>query len=116
MTDEVKHLIDVMAMLDRCRETSCCKCEQLEFNGMIACNDEIAVYQHAAKFLEAFSSELEKVKRERDAAVEDLKDRCYTGKAMCNYCIFLKNGQFCAKECDDGECFEWRGPQEDPHD
>ena len=93
-----------------------------------------SIIRIAADLIESISAELEQVKqerdglsitlttaesaaetykRERDAAVEDLKDRCYTGKAMCNYCILLKNGQFCAKECDDGECFEWRGVKED---
>lgn len=66
MTDEVKRLIDVMAMLNKCSETPCFKCDQLEFNGEIACNNEASVYQHAAKLLQDFSSELEQVKAERD--------------------------------------------------
>lgn len=67
----------------------------------------------AADLIEALAAELEQVKRERDAAVEDLKDYCYTGKVMCHYCKFLGNGRFCENECGDGECFEWRGVKED---
>lgn len=80
MTDEVKHLIDVMAMLDKCSETPCCKCEQLKFNDTIACSDEAAVYQHAAKLLEAFCAELEQIKRERDAYFDSMKGICATCK------------------------------------
>lgn len=34
-----------------------------------------------ADLIESLAAELERVKRERDAAVEDLKDYCYTGKS-----------------------------------
>ena len=104
MTDEVKHLIDVMAMLDRCRETSCCKCEQLEFNGMIACNDEITVYRHAAKLLEAFSSELEQVKRERDAYYDSMQGICATCK-KARYCMLNP-----LPKCPN---WQWRGVKEE---
>lgn len=103
MTKEAKLIVDT---LRACAvETQCSKC-------VVFCGNEECLFTAAAKMIESLSAELEQVKRERDAAVEDLKDRCYTGKAMCNYCIFLKNGQFCAKECDNGECFEWRGVKE----
>lgn len=44
------------------------------------------------------------------AAVDDLKDRCYTGRSMCYYCKYYYDEHFCESiECDDGDAFEWRG-------
>lgn len=100
MTDEVKHLIDVMAMLDKCSETPCCKCEQLKFNDTIACSDEAAVYQHAAKLLEAFCAELEQVKRERDTMIEAVRDKC----DWCKHFYKGHNGCTYDCDCDNTEC------------
>lgn len=62
--------------------------------------------------------ELEDVKRERDAAIEELRGMCYL-------CTHFNDNNFCF-ECMhfcpfDDECFhkdhwQWRGPQEVPHD
>ena len=81
----------------------------------------------AADLIESLSAELERVKRERDAAVRDI----YNMKA-CALCKHYPNGEQCetyfllcvecdnenciCKECVNGEKLEWRGPQEEPHD
>lgn len=93
MRDDVKELLDIL------RDES--NCNVLDY------------VDEAADLIESLAAELEQVKRERDAAVADLKDYCYTGKVMCHYCKFLGNGRFCENECGDGECFEWRGVKED---
>lgn len=85
-----------------------------DFKQMLAFpHDTGKIINACADLIESLAAELEQVKRERDAAVADLKDYCYTGKVMCHYCKFLGNGRFCENECGDGECFEWRGVKED---
>ena len=66
----------------------------------------------AAQTLESLQSELEKVKAERDAAVNDLQ-RINSCK-VCKHCEPLKTliPEICRK-CSHGNQWEWRGRKED---
>ena len=59
---------------------------------------------------EKLRAELEKVKRERDAAVTDLKA---VGKGECWVCKHFRNGGQKCRNCEDGSNWEWRGQKED---
>ena len=77
MTEEAKCIIEVMEMLNKCSNTPCYKCKKLEFNGHMACEDEEAFYDYVAEMIKSLSEQLEQVARERDAAVECLRGRCF---------------------------------------
>lgn len=59
---------------------------------------------------EKLRAELEQVKRERDAAVTDLKA---VGKGECWVCKHFRNGGQKCRNCEDGSNWEWRGQKED---
>lgn len=77
----------------------------------------------AADALEAQAAEIERLTRERDAAVADLRhailreDEC----TFCAHCcaggepLYRPNEQYLAfcRDCDDLSNFEWRGPQKE---
>ncbi len=93
--EEIKKGLECCLSVDA---LACCKCP---YSGNGCGEDE------ELKDALAYIQQLE---RERDAAVEDLKDRCYTGRSMCCYCKNYSSEHFCESiECDDGEAFEWRG-------
>ena len=78
-------------------------------------------FLEAADLIESLSAELEQVKRERDAAVEDIKEAAKTG-CLCyvcthnrrGYCEAFEHGIFNATVmC--GQ-YKWRGQQEVPND
>ena len=62
--------------------------------------------------LEAKQAELEQVKWEKDAAVNDLQ--CIKSCAVCKHCDSLQTPipEIC-KKCSHGEIWDWRGPKED---
>lgn len=62
--------------------------------------------------LEAIQAELEQVKWEKDAAVNDLQ--CIKSCAVCKHCDSLQTPipEIC-KKCSHGENWDWRGPKED---
>ena len=74
MTDEAKR-IEINQAIEYLREDACVSCI---FNSFIGeCTSVSDCYaRKAADLIESLAAELEQVKRERDAAVEDLKDRC----------------------------------------
>lgn len=62
MTKEAKLIVDT---LRACAvETQCSKC-------VVFCGNEECLFTAATKMIESLSAELEQVKRERDAAVEE---------------------------------------------
>lgn len=62
---------------------------------------------------EAAEARAEKAERERDAAVEDLRQMCVGG----NTCAFCKHGRNCGKHGPGRKtvepCWEWRGQKEE---
>lgn len=58
---------------------------------------------------------IEKAEREKDAVLLDWKRSRLKGEAMCWTCRFCENGSPCLSPvlCEDGECWEWRGPCEE---
>lgn len=120
MTDEAKLTVGVLRY---CEESGarCGGCPSgTDENGVPNCHSQA----HIADLIESLSAELERVKRERDAAVEDI----YSMKA-CALCKHYPNGEQCetyfllccecdignciCKECVNGEKMEWRGVQEE---
>lgn len=83
MTEEAKHVIEVIDMLNKCNDTPCFKCKKLEFNGLAACEDEESFYRHVASVIESLSEQLEQVTKERDAAVRDIEKSPIT---LCDVC------------------------------
>ena len=59
-------------------------------------------------FIENLAAELEKVKRERDALMHDLR---IVGNNSFSVCVVCKHGDPCAVACPraDVDCLEWRG-------
>ena len=76
---------------------------------------EKTMHQHTAESAWAHEAELEKVKRERDAAIKDWKGFC--AKCAWKGKQYLEDGQMDArcKTCrENGKCnWEWRGVKED---
>ena len=69
--------------------------------------------QHTAEVAWAHEAELEKVRRERDAAVSDLETIMAYGGGNLDTCQFCKNGQ-CYARGGTRLCYpEWRGVKED---
>lgn len=108
-----------------------CKCCGAWFSSSDASQELCAACRRALErvspIIKSLSAELEQVKRERDAAVNDI----YNMKA-CALCKHYPNGEQCetyfllcvecdnenciCKECVNGEKLEWRGVKEEPHD
>ena len=101
MTEEAKLIVNT---LRECAvATQCSKC-------VVFCGNSECLFTAAANMIESLSAELEQVKRERDAAVEDLKDFC-----SCHHCQHYK------RDCND-KCYfvtglkpdwQWRGVMSD---
>lgn len=73
MTDEVKRIVTAL----KCCPNSHFKCEQCPvYNPGTSCQNEL----NAAYLIESLSTELEQVKRERDAAIKDIERACITCK------------------------------------
>lgn len=108
MSEEAKRIIEVMEMLNKCRDTPCYKCKMLNFKGEKACDIEDVVYQSAIDLIESLSEQLEQVTRERDAAIEELS---YARK--CSICKkHLSEGGDCYgnHKCGNGNPdWQWRG-------
>lgn len=119
MTDKAKKFVE--ALRTKCAEqgdcNSCAKSDYCYYGG------DYAMRSEAADLIESLAAELEQVKRERDAAVNDI-----TESAPCFACKnFRRNGGECkgAKsclwamiECEEfdeeytGMSWEWRGVKE----
>ena len=63
--------------------------------------------QIATDLIEQLTAELEQVKRERDAAVRDVKSLCATNYFIGNYCAYCKYNE------PDGQCFHNCEPYSD---
>lgn len=107
MTEEAKRTVETLRY---CEESGarCGECPN-GFNdkGVPNCHSMNAI----ADLIESLSAELEQVKRERDAAVEDLK-----GDSFCRTCAHYGNGECISNDCHD--CinrynWQWRGVKND---
>lgn len=87
---------------------------------VVGFNDLLASYQNV--LVPELRSELEKVKRECDEAVQYIRGIAKSGRVwMCPYCVHAKDttGSIAECELDVGVCmmpyskFEWRGQKED---
>ena len=109
MTEEAKCIIEVMEMLNKCRDTPCFKCKKLEFNGLPACEDEESFYRHVASMIKSLSAQLGQVTRERDAIEDDFVRLANSLHSefityACEYCVENFPGYLCSA-CE----FKWRG-------
>lgn len=113
MTDEAKRFLNLKEDAQALREIEWTDC---------AMNPRVCttMMHKAADLIESLSAELEQVKRERDAAVEDLR----THGVLCVLCLHEKksvNEEPC-KSCSHASTsnrhtnWQWRGPQEVSHD
>lgn len=101
-------------LLSGCEE-NCADCEyagEREFECTIAKLAATAITDLLAR-AEAAEARAEKAERERDAAVEDLRQMCVGG----NTCAFCKHGRNCGKQGPGRKtvepCWEWRGHKEE---
>lgn len=113
MTEEAKR-VEVDKAIEYLREDACVSCIFNSFIGECTSILECRA-RKAADLIEALSAELEQVKRERDAAVEDL--RC---SARCIYCEhYAKSTQeepcnTCMNYLDYSKTkWQWRGVKND---
>lgn len=120
MTDEVIALVE--ALRTACSDYD--DCDDCPSYKWCHYNSEPTLCEAAADLIESLSTELEQVKRERDAAVEDI----YSMKA-CALCKHYPSGEDCetyfllclecdkenciCKGCVNGEKLEWRGVKEE---
>lgn len=131
MIEQAREAVNALRMLEDCKKnhTACDDCPQYYFGGKIACHPIEYVYGRLADLIESLAAELEQVtqerdglsimltaaqsaaetyKRERDAAVKDMKKLAdkigdYT---VCTVCSHEKDH---CRSC----VFEWRGVKED---
>lgn len=113
MTDEVKRCVEALRFKEN---FECIECPVPAGN----C-EENCMLDVAADLIESLSAELEQVKRERDALLEGVRDRC----DWCKHFHVGHNG--CTYDCDchNTECehvdghwtgWEWCGVKEVSHD
>lgn len=57
-------------------------------------------------------NKLDKVEKERDAAVNDLRDCAVEDYAECMYCSYRNKGTTLCQDCIYGSNWEWRGLKE----
>lgn len=113
MTNEAKRC--VVALRTKCREEGSCDACGKKYWCYLNGDDELS--DHAADLIESLSAELEQVKRERDAAVEDFTEAMKYSEG----CIFCKHLNVIDDDggCDmpkilPGEsCWQWRGVKEE---
>jgi len=72
----------------------------------------IQMCQEAADALEQLQAENGRLKRERDAAVENLRVCSIENCMECQYCLYRTARSFCWG-CTDGSNWVWRGIKED---
>lgn len=110
MTEEVKRLVKALRV--RCAEQSNCNdCPKLSYCRF---DGDSAMRNEAADLIESLSAELEKVKRERDAAVEDMErgricctckhEKSNINEEPCNTCTRSVVGTW--------PNWQWRGVKE----
>lgn len=93
-------------------ETRCKLAEKcFDDSALHACKTQLELEKKARS--EAAEARAEKAERERDAAVEDLREMCVGG----NTCAFCKHGRNCGKQGPGRKtvesCWEWRGQKEE---
>lgn len=114
MTNDVERIVDALRVI--CSEYECCECPSDAW----CHNKGQCLDWDAADLIESLSAELEQVKRERDAAVKDLKEFSYY---PCLTCKHRTGAHYCEKfgERTPGRdvndvifCgqYEWRGVKE----
>lgn len=145
MIEQAGEAVNALRMLENCKKnhTACSDCPQYYFGGKIACHPIEYVYGRLADLIEAIAAELEqvtqerdeawkvvesvseqneimagaleRVKRERNAAVEDISKECH----KCKHFKVLFNGCTPDYDCDysdvcrDDDHWQWRGVKED---
>jgi len=106
MTDKVERIVDALRVI--CSEYECCECPSDAW----CHNKGQCLDWDAADLIESLSAELEQVKRERDAAVKDLR----TNKSCCT-CInddTKDHLPFACSYCGDKHInWRWRGVKEE---
>ena len=112
------HLMDIEKLIKRlkCPQIQSCPMDG-EYLSCKACQKSIK--QDAATALstlqaenEKLRAELERVKRERDAAVEGLRVCSIENNMECQYCLYRTARSFCWN-CTDGSNWKWRGQKEE---
>ena len=117
MTDEAKWCVDML------REGACCSYCAIAFPTVgypYPCEERIRTngnMDKAANLIESISAELEQVKRERDAAVEDVR-LAVCDDLKCSTCMYKGNESHMCDDCDVHTfCnWQWRGVKEETHD
>ena len=65
--------------------------------------------------IEQSKAEIERLRKERDAAIADLTELCmfYKTQTICNFCAYDSDEECKGRGGDNGytnKCFKWRGP------
>lgn len=94
-----------------------CKCCGAWFSSSDASQELCAgcrrALERVSPIIESLSAELEQVKRERDAAVEDLKYAGSMDGEFCSICKYQPEAECEKRNCECIDCFEWRGVKDD---
>lgn len=110
MTEDVKRIVDALRFCTDDHE-----CQRCEYDDL--CLPCYKPGSRAADLIEQLTAELEQVRRERDAAVEDLRGRCYAcanarshkkypNLKTCEY-FSIAVGGYEITRCDK---WQWRSP------
>ena len=91
--------------LDKCRE----ECVLCKGHDMANCIPQMG--QAVADRLSSLVEDLERVTRERDAAVEDLRVASIEGDMDCNWCAWKTDRTQCYN-CSFANNWQWCGPKE----
>ena len=121
MTDEAKHVVEALRICHSNKDCRDCKFVERDKDEKSCVN---ILFDESANLLESLSAELEQVKRERDVAVEDLKQAAIYLCCACrkyHRAIPGKSHHYCEEigKREDFEgaiacgMFEWRGVKED---
>lgn len=113
MNEKAKAAAAALRMYAECiaKLPSCKECMQVEYEGECACSHKPEKLISMAKLIESMAAELEQVKRERDAAVNDLAIHKFCHH--CKHCkrIIDKDSYCCL--CTNKDSWEWRRPCEE---
>lgn len=108
MTDEEITLVEALRICHSNEDCRDCKFVDSDKDEMSCVN---VLFVKAADLIESLCAELERVMRERDAAVEDMKDKQY-GCEKCKHFLRMP-GKTCDLPYEERkpsfECWQWRG-------
>ena len=107
MTEMAMRIVNALRV--ECGERTCtaCPCDDWCSGREVNCLEN-----DAADLIESMSEQLEKVTRERDAAVSDFTEFANIA-AICVFCKDFEFDKPCGKDISREDCWRWRGVEKE---